>query len=151
MLTDPFVLKAPNLGAHTTLTASETISLARVQEQGGVAAYGPSLLVNGQKVAMKVSHSESNENKPDRTRRVMVRLDVTGVTPDGSPSTAFAYAVFGLPDKGVYASVASAAADASDTVDSNTLLNLLVGVLAVSNSAYTTDETRVPRLMAGES
>jgi len=157
MLTDPFVLKAPTLSSHTALTGYQTLSLPRVQEQGGASIYGPVAATissnGGLKVSMKVSHSESNENKPSKTRRVMVRLDVTGVAPDGSPKSAFAYFVMGFPDIGIYGTTGYAVGDEDGTgaLQDWQLLQLLIGALAVSNSGYTLDETRITRLMSGES
>jgi hypothetical protein len=153
MLTDPFVLKAPSLAAHTALTAYNTLSLPRVQEQGGTAQYGPVLTnssVLGKSVTMRISHSKSNENKPVQTNRVLVRIDLTGVNADGQEGVAFAYAVVGMPEKTLHNTVGAAVAG-DDPVTDVFMLQLLIGALAVSNSAVTLDETRIARLLNGES
>jgi hypothetical protein len=100
---------------------------------------------------MRISHSESNENKPEKTKRVLVRLDATNmIASDGTDQQAFAYAVIGMPAKAAYSNVADATS-ASDPFTAVQLVQALIAALAVSNSAYTLDETRIPRLVAGES
>jgi len=148
MFTDPFVIKAPTLSAHSAITVSETISLARVQEQGGASLYGPSVVTNGHTLSMRVSHSESNENKPIKTKRVLVRLDFGGFTKSLQPGVAFAYLVIGMPLGGLL-DVPSIADGAELTALQ--MAQMLVGAVAVSSTAATLDETKVPRLSAGES
>jgi hypothetical protein len=96
---------------------------------------------------MRVSHSVSNEFKPVKTKRVLLRLDVSGFTSPTQPAGAFAYVVIGMPETGLYQ---NAALD-DDPLDAVSLVQLLIGALAQSNSASTLDETRIPRLVAGES
>jgi len=151
MLTDPFVLRAPSLAAHSALTGADTCSLPRTSEQGGVSVYGPTITSGiGDKLTLKISHSESNENKPMKTRRVLVRLDVTGVTDGGQEGVAFAYAVIGMPERTLVKNAANASAG-DDPVTDLWLTEMLIGALAVNNSSNVLDETRIPRLLNGES
>jgi len=145
------MLRAPSLAAHSALTTADSISLARTSEQGGVAVYGPTQTSGvGDKLTMRISHSESNENKPLKTRRVLVRLDVTGVTDAGQEGVAFAYAVVGMPERTLYKNAVSAASG-DDPVTDTWLLEMLIAALAVNNSSAVLDETRITRLLNGES
>lgn len=100
MLTDPITLRGLNLSSHTAITALGSTSLARVQEQGGTSVYGPTNDGNGISTTVRVSHSISNENKPNKTSRVLARVDLKGFARDGSLFTAFAYVVVGMPEDG---------------------------------------------------
>lgn len=150
MLSDPFVLKAPTLSSHSSLTVSETVSLARKTEQSGTATYGPTKAGSDMQVSMRISHSESNENKPTKTSRVLVRIDINGVGADLKPLNAFAYAVIGMPKADLYGS-ANEVAQSGTPLDATQLTQFLLAALATNNSTGATDETKIPRLIAGES
>jgi len=98
---------------------------------------------------MKISHSVSNENKPWKTNRVLLRTDFAGFRADGGRSAAFAYAVFGLPETGVYSSVANAISNTSGLTAAQ-MAAFLVGAIGVNDTAWTLLESRIARLLAGE-
>lgn len=150
MLSDPLVLKVPNLASHTTLTSVESLSLARVSEAGGKAVYGPASNADSMLVTLTISHSESSENKPVKTKRALVRIDVQGFLADERRGSAFAYIVVGLPEGNLYARVGDIATNDSP-LTAEKILEILIAAVATSNSAFTLDETKITRITAGES
>jgi len=152
MFADPFVLKVPQLSAHTALTGLESISLARLPEINGVVTYsGASSFGGGYNVSLRNSHSKSNENKGVApTSRAVSRIDVTGVNSDARALRAFAYTVIGMPEMDMYAS-AAAIANAEPPLLAIDVFQLLLAATAISSSATTIDETKIARLAAGES
>jgi hypothetical protein len=147
MLTDPFVLKAPSLAAHTALSVVETISLARTQEQGGASVYvGKNS--DDMPVSLRIAHSESRENTGG-TQRVLVRVDVNGFINATQPGSMFAYAVIGYPKEAGSELWNDPEHDAGTSASE--LVQYLIAALATANSDGKTDETRIPRLIAGES
>jgi len=150
MLTDPLAIKTLSLVAHTAITVLETQNFAVVDISPGKSVRVGSLTVANDILPAKltISHSVSNENKPAKTNRTLVRFDIETV-PDssGRMMSCYAYAVIGIPVGGV-------------TSDGATLISLaqyrqalvaaLRGALGVSSSAATLDETKIDRVLAGE-
>jgi len=149
MLSDPLVIKVPTLSAHSALTIAESDSFARVDAGDGSARYTcPAVLIStggsGSPATLKIAHSVSNENKPAKTDRTLARLDFLVKDAEGREMTAFVYAVVGVP-RGALTS-----AD-GDELSALIMTQVLVGVLAVSSTAATLDETKLTRILAGES
>jgi hypothetical protein len=120
-----------------------------VSEAGGKSVYGPTNNSEGFPTTLTISHSESSENKPEKTKRVLVRIDLSGILKEGQEVTAFAYAVLGVPKSLIYPPGSDTTS--ASPLDYKDLLGALIAALACNNSDGKTDETRISRLIAGES
>jgi hypothetical protein len=150
MLADPLVVKSLSLTAHTAITVTETLSFPRIDAGDGSAKYVLSPATIGglvfSRAQIRIAHSVSNENKPALTDRALIRLDVTGSDAEGRAMTGFIYTVIGMP-RGFYEPGASL-----NPVSGYThLLVPHLGLLAVNVAAATLDETKINRIIAGES
>jgi hypothetical protein len=150
MLADPLVVKSLSLTAHTAITATETLSFPRIDAGDGSAKYVLAPATIGglvmPRAQIRIAHSVSNENKPALTDRTLIRLDVNGVDVDGRAMTGFIYTVIGMPrgflEPGTSQNPVGAYAQ---------LLIPHLGILATSVSTATLDETKILRIIAGES
>jgi len=144
MLSDPLTLKYLDLSSHTTVSVGSVGSFATVdvspgksvrQASGNGITAGPATLT--------IAHSVSNENKPAKTDRSLVRLDLLCKDALGREMTMFAYTVFGVPrDARTYSSDL-------DPVASVYLAQAMAGILC-GITATALDESRVTRILAGE-
>lgn len=91
---------------------------------------------------LTIAHSVSNENKPVKTDRILVRFDNTCYNEAGQELNAYAYAVFGLPH--------GATDSNQDALGPMLLVQQLCGLLAVSPSANTLSSANMLRVLAGE-
>lgn len=156
MLSDPLPLKRLSLAAHAAITVITTDSFARVDAGDGSARYvcqtavvGDAAGVSGEST-LRISHSVSNEQKPVKTSRALIRLDIPVMGSNGSLLNSYAYAVIGVPQASLVdgddgTTPITRAAVARDLVE------YLVAALAVSSTAATLDETKIDRILAGES
>jgi hypothetical protein len=156
MLTDPLPIKTVTLSAHSAVTVGATHSFARVDAGDGSARYVDAtallsgiVVLNGPSV-LRTAHSVSNENKPTKTNRTLIRLDIPLLGLGREMLGAYCYSVIGIP-----------ATNMLDPTDGETIVtpatigvaltNFLVGALACSSTAATLDETKIARILAGES
>jgi len=152
MLPDPLTVKSPSLGGSTALTLDATESFAitdvspgrtvrvATMQNGGLASLPATLTI---------SHTVSNENRPSKTDRHLIRLDVRTVadTQGSREVTASTYLVIAVP-RGAYRSVGGDPFDDECILD---MLNTLFGVIFTGSSAATLDGgAKFTRLMAGE-
>ena len=153
MLTDPLVVKSLSLVAHTAITVAETLSFPRIDAGDGSARYvlaSPEIGgITFPRATLKISHSVSNENKPAKTDRTLVRLDVDMVDADGRAMTAFAYLVTGLPQGAQ--NIAGDTAEPVGTAEFLGILQVFLGAAAVNVGSAALDETKILRILKGES
>jgi len=149
MLTDPLNVKSLSLAAHTAITVLETQSFATVDVAPGKTVRKGLLTVASDPLpaTLIISHSVSNENKPAKTDRTLIRFDVLTKDSQGVEMTAYAYLVLGVPRGTVNRSDGSPWAVTDFRLG---VLSALLGVTGVSTSAATLDETKIDRVIAGE-
>jgi len=153
MLADPLVIKSPDLGAASAITVVETNSYALIDAGPGrsVRVCNPATFY-GQNCArpatLTISHSVSNENKPVKTNRSLIRLDFSLENSSGQELKAYAYAVIGAPEG------TSLAAPMGDPITASecglALAQALIGALGTSSTAATLSSTKITRVLAGE-
>jgi hypothetical protein len=150
MLVDPLPVKSLSLVSHTAVTIMETLSFALLDLAPGrtvrKCAAGSSLAgLKGCPLTLTISHTASKENGVIPTNRALIRLDISGLRTDpavAGSTKAYAYLVIGTPE-GVYDTD-------SNSYDSSSLLETLLGVFAVSPTASTLSEVNLGRIIAGE-
>jgi len=148
MLTDPLNVKSLSLPAHTAITVLSTDSFAVTDIAPGKSVrVGALASATGTPEAnLTISHSVSNENKPSKTDRTLVRIDLKYKDLNGRELLAYAYMVVGIPRGAVDPSFQPI----SVATLGSTLVSALLGVVAVSATAATLDETKILRILAGE-
>lgn len=149
MLPDPLSVKSLDLPAHTAITIITTDSFAVTDVSPGRTVRACSALTSlggdNPKARLTISHSVSNENKPTKTDRVLVRLDADLFDVQGNPTlVGSAYLVLATP-RGAYVDSAQ-----TDGFSTRLLFETLLGVVCVSTSASTLSETNLDRIIAGE-
>jgi len=146
MLVDPLPVKYLNLGSHTAITAGTGVSFALVDlAPGKTVRKAASTAISGINgpATLTISHSVSKENGVVPTDRLLVRIDVEGFhTENNEGLKAFAYLVVGAP-RGAFD-------NGDNAIDTTALVELLLGVFAVSPTAATLSEVNLARMLAGE-
>jgi len=154
MLADPLVIKAPDLTAATAFTLANTNNFAMIDAGAGRSTRvmsNPQL--GGESMSrpatLTISHTVSNENNPVKTDRTLMRVDFLLEDSAGKELKAYAYAVVGVPRGTLYK-----AAGSDQSIDFSmglAMLGVLVGVIASAEGANNFDETKVLRILNGES
>jgi len=150
MLPDPLTVKAPVLNGTTALTLDTTESFAIIDVSPGRTVRQANLSALASTLSLlTISHSVSNENRPSKTDRHLIRLDTrfkAGIE-DSREVTASAYCVVAVP-RGAYTETNG------DPVDNNVvqhLLNILFGAMFTGSSNATLDSgAKFFRLLGGE-
>jgi len=155
MLTDPLPIKRLSLGAHAAITVISTDNWPRIDAGDGSARYVlPSITIAGTDSngpsTLRIAHSNSNEQKPVQTTRTLIRFDFPVMGPEGKAYNSYAYAVIGIPQTPVY-DISDGTTLVSAASLGQGLVECLIGALAVSSTAATLDETKIARILAGES
>jgi hypothetical protein len=156
MLADPLPLKRLALSAHAAITVVETVSWPRLDSGDGSARYETVVPLGGMTDSpsnskLKISHSVSNEQKPAVTDRTLIRIDSPVVGLDGKVFNAYAYIVIGMPRVPLADPADLAAGSISSAQIAIELVEHLIAAVAVSSTASTLDETKITRILAGES
>ena len=156
MLADPLPIKRLSLAAHAAVTVTATDNWPRIDAGDGSARYVLPVVTLGSAgdssgpATLRIAHSKSNEQKPVLTSRTLIRIDVPILGNDLKVYNSYAYAVIGMPQIPVV-DPGDGIASISHALLGQGLVEYLVGVLAVSSTAATLDETKVNRIIAGES
>ena len=155
MLADPLPIKRLSLAAHAAITVTYTDSWPRIDAGDGSARYELSSLSLGGNLpngsaTLRIAHSKSNEQKPVLTERTLCRFDYPLLGLDGKKYNCYAYTVIGMPLTSVVDSSDPTTVISAATIK-RALAEYLVGILAVSSTAATLDETKIDRILAGES
>lgn len=152
MLADPLTIKSLSLSAHSAITVIETNSFATIDAGAGRSVRScaaPTLagVSLDQPAVLTIAHSVSNENKPGKTDRHLVRLDYVFRDATGDQDLkAYAYAVVGVPRGGIFVG----GEQQSTPLMALALVQNLIGVLGVNSSSAALDETKVNRILTGE-
>lgn len=151
MLVDPLPVKSLSLVAHTAITVAETTNFAvtdvspgRSVRRGFIGSFDATTPCD-----LIIAHSVSNENKPAKTDRTLVRLDVKLFTSAGQPVIASAYLVVAIP-QGAFVTSASDANPFRSSVEGLEMIQTLLGAIGVSPTAATLSDTNLLRILAGE-
>jgi hypothetical protein len=145
MLVDPLPVKSLSLVAHTAITVPYTDSMAVTDVAPGKSVRIGALQGLGSILGtLTIAHSVSNENKPVKTDRCLVRFDVPLYAASGQICTGSAYFVVATP-RGCFDDAALASAYAPLA-----LVQALLGVIGVSPTAATLSDTNLLRILAGE-
>lgn len=147
MLTDPLPVKSISLGAHSGITVLATDNFAVTDVAPGKSTRKCPALdrLAGCSGQLTISHSVSKENGAVPTDRLLVRMDVSGLTDSsgGGDRRAFAYLVVGVPRNSYY--------DVHGTLlDPIDLVQLLLGAVGVSPTSAALSEVNLNRMLAGE-
>jgi hypothetical protein len=148
MLPDPLTVKTIDITQPNVVTVLSTESFAVTDVSPGrsVRIQGSSPITGGPS-KLTVSHTVSNENKPAKTDRILIRLDHTFVDQSGKELTGYVYAVFGLP-RGMYD---AANAQPYDRQTVGLLMGgQLMGVLGAHASNNTLGGSYLGRILNGE-
>jgi len=143
MLSDPTTIKGISLAAHTTISVSTSDSYATIDVAPGKSVRKcSSSAVSGGPATLTISHSVSNDNKPAKTDRALVRIDYLVKDSEGREMNAYAYAVIGIPR-------GATMYNSQDEFESIMVVQSLIGALS-GITASALDETRITRVLAGE-
>jgi len=147
MLVDPLPVKSLSLVAHTAITVTSTDSFAVIDVAPGKSVRTGTLgALTGltRPPVLTIAHSVSNENKPVKTDRCLVRFDVPLWAPSGQVCNAAAYLVVATP-QGCFN-------DNELTVPyvPLALVQAVIGSIGVSPTAATLSDTNLLRILAGE-
>lgn len=147
MLPDPLILRGLNFSAATAAPFYGATSVAVTDVSPGRSVRRGIYTVTGTPLELTISHSVSNENKPVKTDRHLVRLDVTLSSDAQNPSkgdlTASAYLVVTVPRGAVDVN--------ADGYDPYLLVSSLLGLLTINSSTNNFDQRdKFNRIMAGE-
>lgn len=144
MLSDPLAVKILDTSVASSITVAETVSFATIDLSPGRSVRKCAAIGN-MPAQLTIAHTVSNENKPLKTDRTLVRLDYTCISPATLvPVTAACYMVLAVPQG------ASVDTSTTDPLDPVVLVRGLLGVLAVSPSAATLSQANLLRIIAGE-
>jgi hypothetical protein len=154
MLADPLLIKSLDITPATAFTLLESNSFAMTDAGSGRSTrvcVAPSIGLGTptRPATLSISHSVSNENNPVKTDRTLLRGDFILEDVNGKELKAYAYAVFGIPQGALYGAGVADQIALSDL--KKALVGFLAGVLLASESASTFDETKITRVLAGES
>lgn len=146
MLPDPLTVKGLDLSAHTAITIIGSSQFALIDlAPGRTVRKSPAVPGTDAPATLTIAHSVSKENGPVPTERALIRLDVDGLRPTvgGTPGLkAFAYLVVGGP---------KVAYDNSDSIiDKLSLVENLLGVIAVNTATSVLSELNLGRIINGE-
>jgi hypothetical protein len=144
MLSDPLTIKGVSLSAHSTISPSGVDSFATTDVAPGRTVRQCSIsAITGGPATLTISHSVSNDNKPAKTDRSLLRLDFLVKDSSGREMNAYAYAVVGIPRGAYYYN------DGTQALSGVAVAQMLIGALCgVTASAL--DEARITRVLAGE-
>lgn len=147
MLVDPLPVKSLSLVAHTAITVTATDSMAVIDVAPGKSVRtGTLAALTGltRPVQLTINHSISNENKPVKTDRCLIRFDVPVYAPSGQLCNSSAYIVVATPQ--------SCFNDNELTVAHVPwhIVQAVLGVIGVSPTAATLSEVNLLRILAGE-
>jgi len=144
MLSDPLTVKGLDLNASTTISTLTVGDFAITDVAPGKSVRKCSVAITtGGPAVLTISHSESNENKPAKTDRSLVRLDFLCKDVNGREMNAFAYAVIGIPRGAV--DYQDPESPLSPRVVAEALIGALCGITASALSV-----TRLDKVLAGE-
>lgn len=148
MLADPLAVKVLDTSVASAITVLSTLSFAVTDlSPGRSVRQGKNAVISANSPShLTIAHSVSQENKPDKTDRLLVRYDQTCYSPSTLvPVTASAYLVVALPIGAKTDPVSDA-----DPVTALPLVQTLLGALMVSPSAATISQANLIRMLAGE-
>jgi hypothetical protein len=146
MLPDPLPVKSLSIPAHTAITVVQTDSFAVTDLSPGRSVRIGTLnaCTDGPTGQLTIAHSVSNENKPVKTDRVLIRFDANIFDAATSqPVVASAYLVCATP-RGAINSIGGA------DFQMIQLIETLLGVVCVNTSSAALSETMLLRILAGE-
>jgi hypothetical protein len=144
MLSDPLTVKSLDLSVASSISVFATASYAVTDISPGRSVRIASASGADMPAKLTIAHTVSNENKPVKTDRTLIRLDYTGYSPaSAGPVVASAYMVVAIPQ-------ASLVAIDDNAIDASKLVQDLIGVVAVSPSAATLSRANLLRILAGE-
>jgi len=147
MLNDPLKLGVVSVGTIVNLSgiaADSSVTLPTTSLAAGKSVRTGSW--GGDNTTLTVSHSETKENAPYKTHRLLVRLDRRRVDANGVEVTCSAYGVVAYPQGSIFT--------VDEVEETARALFLMLGISPVDGSGnlnlLATDDT-LARIIAGES